>query len=267
LCIPTFAAAGGPLPQQPDGSGPVSGGRELHLRWLQPQALYAANSLFVSDYLTTKGQTPEDDYRMIAETKPWAKLTNIDWSQFLPVNADPFFGSTNKTPYSANFMFSIQRELAPNMVITASYVGTRGHNMLVLQQANPGDPGLCLSVSQTSQVAPGSATCGPFGENGVYTRADGTGYIVSVDQLPGDSMFTLYRREGEPGRPHDHSRIVLRFSGGADATDGLEVTSTPLGLEFPAGLLVAMNSRAKNFLMYDWSVVAAAMLQLRPPSR
>ena len=77
--------------------------------------------------------------------------------------------ATNKTPYSANFMFSIQRELAPNMVATASYVGTRGHNMLVLQQANPGDPALCLSVSQPSQVAPGSATCGPFGENGVYT--------------------------------------------------------------------------------------------------
>lgn len=103
---------------------------------------------------------------------------------------------------------------------------------------------------------------------GVYTRADGTGYIVSVDQLPRDSMFTLYRREGEPGRPHDHSRIVLRFSGGADATDGVDVTSTPLGPEFPAGLFVAMNSRARNFLMYGWSAVAAAAPQLlQSPSR
>jgi Carboxypeptidase regulatory-like domain/TonB dependent receptor-like, beta-barrel len=101
-------------------------------------------------------------------------VTNIDFSKFLPVNADPYFGSTNKTPYSGNFMVSMQHELAPNMVVTASYVGTRGHNMLVLQQTNPGDPALCLSVSQRSQVAPGSATCGPFGENGVYTRADGT---------------------------------------------------------------------------------------------
>lgn len=45
----------------------VAGGRELHLRWLQPQGLYAANSMFVSDYLTTKGQSPEDDYRMIED--------------------------------------------------------------------------------------------------------------------------------------------------------------------------------------------------------
>ena len=100
-------------------------------------------------------------------------VTSVNWPQYLPVNADPFFGTHNKTPYSENFMFSIQRELASNMVVTASYVGTRGHNMLVLVQANPGNPALCLSVSQPSQVAPGSPTCGPFAENGVFTTASG----------------------------------------------------------------------------------------------
>jgi biotin synthase len=29
--------------------------------------LYPANSLFVSDYLTTKGQPAEEDYRMVAD--------------------------------------------------------------------------------------------------------------------------------------------------------------------------------------------------------
>ncbi len=43
----------------------VAGGRELHLGPLQPLALYAASSIFVGDYLTTKGQPPDDDYRMI----------------------------------------------------------------------------------------------------------------------------------------------------------------------------------------------------------
>jgi biotin synthase len=45
----------------------IAGGRELHLRSLQPLGLYAANSLFVGDYLTTKGQAPEADFRMIEE--------------------------------------------------------------------------------------------------------------------------------------------------------------------------------------------------------
>ena len=42
-------------------------GRELHLRSLQPLALYAANSIFVGDYLTTKGQPPKEDYQMIED--------------------------------------------------------------------------------------------------------------------------------------------------------------------------------------------------------
>lgn len=45
----------------------IAGGRELHLRTLQPLGLYAANSMFVSDYLTTKGQSADDDYNMIAD--------------------------------------------------------------------------------------------------------------------------------------------------------------------------------------------------------
>jgi len=51
----------------PDRELRIAGGREMHLGSLQPLALYAANSLFVGDYLTTQGQAPEEDYRMIEE--------------------------------------------------------------------------------------------------------------------------------------------------------------------------------------------------------
>lgn len=45
----------------------IAGGRELHLGSLQALGLYAANSLFVGDYLTTQGQAPIADYKMIEE--------------------------------------------------------------------------------------------------------------------------------------------------------------------------------------------------------
>jgi len=45
----------------------IAGGRELHLGTMQPLGLYAANSIFVSDYLTTSGQSAEDDYKMIKD--------------------------------------------------------------------------------------------------------------------------------------------------------------------------------------------------------
>ena len=51
----------------PDCELRISGGREIHLRSLQPLGLYVANSLFVGDYLTTKGQAPQEDYDMIRD--------------------------------------------------------------------------------------------------------------------------------------------------------------------------------------------------------
>ncbi|UKS24600.1 biotin synthase BioB [Paenibacillus sp. HWE-109] len=45
----------------------VAGGREVNLRSLQPLSLFAANSLFVGDYLTTAGQDVSADHQMIED--------------------------------------------------------------------------------------------------------------------------------------------------------------------------------------------------------
>ena len=45
----------------------IAGGREVHLGALQPLGLYPANSIFVGDYLTTRGQSARDDYLMIRD--------------------------------------------------------------------------------------------------------------------------------------------------------------------------------------------------------
>jgi len=45
----------------------IAGGREVNLRSLQPLGLYPANSLFVSDYLTTAGQPASEDFKMIED--------------------------------------------------------------------------------------------------------------------------------------------------------------------------------------------------------
>lgn len=51
----------------PDREIRIAGGRELHLGSLQALGLYAANSIFVGDYLTTQGQEPTEDYKMIED--------------------------------------------------------------------------------------------------------------------------------------------------------------------------------------------------------
>ncbi len=92
----------------------------------------------------------------------------------------------------------------------------------------------------------------------IYARQDGTGYLLCTDQLRGNSEYHLYRREGEAGQPHNHDKLLKVIRGGADSTDGLEVTARPLGPKFPMGLVVAMNSAGRNFLLYRWKDLAAA---------
>jgi 3-phytase len=93
----------------------------------------------------------------------------------------------------------------------------------------------------------------------IYALPDGTGYIVCTDQLAGDSEFHVYPREGVPGAPHEHSREIAVFRGRADSTDGIEISSSPLGPRLPHGAMIAMNSGPRNFLVFSWQDVAAVM--------
>ncbi|GAA1414687.1 biotin synthase BioB [Streptomyces thermospinosisporus] len=51
----------------PDVEVRIAGGREVHLRTMQPLALHLANSIFLGDYLTSEGQAGKADLEMIAD--------------------------------------------------------------------------------------------------------------------------------------------------------------------------------------------------------
>ncbi|MCS7044610.1 MAG: phytase [Bryobacteraceae bacterium] len=93
----------------------------------------------------------------------------------------------------------------------------------------------------------------------IYATAKGKGFLISTDQIRGNSRYLLYRREGTAADAHDHSEVVAVLEGGADATDGIDATARPLGRAFPRGLLAAMNSSGKNFLLFNWSDIDAAL--------
>jgi hypothetical protein len=99
---------------------------------------------------------------------------HVPWSRYTPISGAVSYFYQNKTPYSMTLNLTVERQITPNTVASASYVASLGRHLLTVVEANPGNPALCLSLSQPQDVAPGSATCGPFGENLVYTRADGT---------------------------------------------------------------------------------------------
>ena len=102
--------------------------------------------------------------------------TSVDWANFEPLTGIPAFAKDNVTPYAENYNFAVEHSFGEHDSVTASYVGTQSHHLLVIQEVNPGDPALCLALSEASEVGAGSATCGPFGESSSYTAVNGTAY-------------------------------------------------------------------------------------------
>jgi hypothetical protein len=107
---------------------------------------------------------------------------NINWASYEPISGIPGYDIHSKVPYTEEWMLSIERQAGPNTVFTASYVGTVSHHQRVLIEPNPGNPTLCLSLSQASEVMPGTQPCGPNGENGVYYPI--TGGVVNGTRGP-----------------------------------------------------------------------------------
>jgi hypothetical protein len=99
--------------------------------------------------------------------------SNVNWAPFLPISGLPGYYPGNVSPYAEEYTLSIQRQFGGSTVVTATYIGSESHHLLTLLEANPGNPALCLSLSQVSEVAPGTPTCGPFGESNVFTTAAG----------------------------------------------------------------------------------------------
>jgi Carboxypeptidase regulatory-like domain len=107
---------------------------------------------------------------------------NVDWSRYTPISGAGSVWYKNKTSYTMEYSLTIERQIDANSVFSAGYIGSLGRHLLTVHGANPGVPGLCAGLSQPSEVAPGTPTCGPFGENNVYTRADGT--VVNGTRSP-----------------------------------------------------------------------------------
>jgi len=98
---------------------------------------------------------------------------NVNWAQFEPISSSPGYWYKNRLPYAEHYELSLERQFGSNSLMNVSYVGTQSHRLLVLVNANPSVPSICLTVSQSTQVAPGTATCGPMAETGSFTTATG----------------------------------------------------------------------------------------------
>lgn len=99
----------------------------------------------------------------------------------------------------------------------------------------------------------------------LWQGAGDRGYIVVSNQ--GADNYALYRRDGDnalAGFVHVVANAAAGIDG-ASETDGLDVVSTPLGADFPQGLLVVQDGRniapeeRQNFKYVSWASVSEAL--------
>lgn len=99
----------------------------------------------------------------------------------------------------------------------------------------------------------------------LWARDDGTGYLVVSNQ--GANNYYVYERGGDNAYV-GHFHVVANAAVGIDGaseTDGLAVTSAPLGERFPEGLLVVQDGRniapeeRQNFKYVSWADIAEAL--------
>ncbi len=129
--------------------------------------------------------------------------TSINFSQFEPIAGMTGPNPKNTYPYVESYFLSFERQLTGSTVMSFSYVGSEAHHLLLVYSANPGNPALCLALSQTAAVKPGTATCGPFKEDATYTTA--AGQMVNGTRGPLGSAFSNDDYEGSIGNSNYNS--------------------------------------------------------------
>jgi hypothetical protein len=139
-------------------------------------------------------------------------ITNIDYTQYEPIQGMTAPPPTNTYPYTEQYFLSFERELSANAVLQLNYVGSEGHHLLLVYSANPGDPALCLSLA--------SQGCGPGGENGTYTLP--SGQTMNCTRVGLNCAFGNDDYEASVGNSTYNSlQASLRHSGrGLDITAG-----------------------------------------------
>jgi len=128
--------------------------------------------------------------------------TNFDWTQATPISGSDYLNPHDKIPSVQQFEFSLQRQLGSSTVLSVSYVGSVGRHLLTFEDANPGNPALCLFLLSPSlspggvnpNLASGSpSSCGPSGEDPGTGAPIQLAAGVSAPGYPGVTSFASTR--------------------------------------------------------------------------
>lgn len=152
--------------------------------------------------------------------------TTVDWTQFEPLVGIPAIDPKDVTPYAEHWMASFERQFGATLA-TLSYVGASAHHLLVLEEVNPADPALCLSLG---------TACGPFNEQAARTEFGPEFGSVELQRTIANSSYNAF----EATLNHRSHRLELlasyTYSKSIDQSTGLPEPVNPVNPSLSRGL-------------------------------
>jgi len=165
---------------------------------------YLPSTFFNTPFVSQNGTVNPNPFIGILNPTPGQAQ---DWSSFRPMLLYGDFQPKMRTQYTAQYNFTVQRELARDLVLQIGYVGAQGHRLLASHDINASNPQTCLDMSNISQyylnqndgnpdALSNAYNCGPFAEDNQY--------LLPANSIP--TGFTLHMPYGSaasygPGNP------------------------------------------------------------------
>ncbi len=147
--------------------------------------------------------------------------TPTDWASFRPMLLFGDFQPKMRTQYTAQYNFTIERELARDIVLQLGYVGSQGHRLLASHDINASNPASCLGLIAMANTDPSWVT-------------DGFGTQSTCSQFAEDNSFLVSPTAIAPA-----GGFVVPYSGNGGGNPTVIPAGTSIGSVAPNGIFLA----------------------------
>ncbi len=137
------------------------------------------NTFFNTPFVGQYGNVAPNGFNDFLPKTP--KGQDPGWEGYAPILMYGDFQPHLRTQYTAQYNFSLQREIAKDLLLQINYVGSQGHRLLASHDINPGNPQTCLDLINLGQG------CGPTGEDNTYQFTLPAGSTLT---LPNNQVLT-----------------------------------------------------------------------------
>src|SRR5208337_25371 len=171
------------------------------------------NTFFNTPFVGQAGNVAANGFNGFLPKTP--KGQDPGWANYLPILMYGDFQPHLRTQYTAQYNFSIQREIAKDLLLQINYVGSQGHRLLASHDIDSGNPQTCLDIIAIAQANPANVTdgfgnqvtCGPTAEDNPYNVIVPSGFQGQNGKVNG---FDLPNGQTTPGTGQTLTFVGIR---------------------------------------------------------